>query len=101
MHPVRVAKTWQKATLIDTNLPFEIEMFGSKMYVCVAIRGGTSEFVFEISEMTAALGLFVGYPDLATLEGGGDQFWASERGGRENELIRIEPGADGFVDPGT
>jgi hypothetical protein len=89
------------ATMVEMNAPIQIVMPDSKVYVCVEILEGKPQVVFEISEMTAPLNLFVGYPDLATLESGGGQFWASEQPGMEDESIVIEAGASGFVDAGS
>ena len=91
----------QTATMIGTDVPIEIVMFGTKQYMCVVVPEGVTRVVFDLSEMTAALNLYVGYPDLSTLEAGGEQFWASEHGGRDDESIIIEPGDTGFVDPGS
>jgi hypothetical protein len=91
----------ERVTAVDTNTPLDIVMFGTKQYLCVLVPEGVTRVAFEISETTAALNLFVGYPDLAALEAGGDGFWASERGGSDDESIIIEPGTNGFVDPGT
>jgi len=90
-----------ETTMVATNTPLEIDMFGTKQYLCVMVPEGMAQLTFEISDMTAALNLFVGYPNLSTLEAGGGQFWASERGGRDDESIIIEPGADGFIEPGS
>jgi len=92
----------QLATMVGLNAPVESVMFGTtKQYLCVLIPEGVARIVFELSGMTAGLNLFVGYPDLVTLKAGGDQFWASEQGGRDDELVIIEPGATGFVSPGA
>ena len=87
--------------MVETNSPIDITLFGTKMYVCAMIPEGMTQVSFEISDMSDALNLYVGYPDLSTLEAGGDNFWASENGGRDDELITIEPGDTGFVEPGT
>jgi len=90
-----------ETTMVDATAPLKIDMFGTKQYLCVMVPEGVAQVTFEISAMTAALNLFVGYPDLSTLEAGGDGFWASERGGRDDESIIIEPGSNGFVEPGS
>lgn len=89
------------ATMVEMNVPIDIVMPDSKVFLCVEILEGVGRITFEVSEMTAPLNLFVGYPDLATLESGGGRFWASEQAGRDDEVIVIEPGATGFVDPGS
>jgi len=92
----------QLATMVGLNAPIEASMFGTTtLYLCVLIPDGVTGVAFELSGMTAALNLFVGYPDLATLEAGGGHFWASEQGGRDDESIIIEPDATGSVSPGA
>ncbi len=91
----------EMATMIETNAPIEAVVLGTKLNLCVQVPEGVTRLVFDLSDMTAALNLFVGYPDLSTLEAGGEHFWASERGGRDDETITIEPGPTGFVDPGS
>ena len=89
------------ATMVELDAPIDVVMPDAKVVLRVLIPEGMTEVVFELSEMTAVLNLFVGYPDLATLESGGGQFWASERPGMDNESIVIEPGASGIVDAGS
>lgn len=91
----------QSVTMVELNAPVEAVMFDTKQYLCVLIPEGVARVVFELSGMTAALNLFVGYPNLVTLEAGGDQFWASEQGGRDDESIIIEPDSTGFVSSGA
>ena len=86
--------------MIEFNAPIDAEVVGSKLNLCVEVPEGVTTLVFELTDMTAALNLFVGYPDLGTLEAGGAGFWASERGGRDDESITVEPGVSGFVDAG-
>ena len=90
-----------RATGIETNTPLDITMFGNKQYLCVSVPEGVTGLTFEISELTGGLDLFVGYGDLATLEAGGEGFWASDSGGRDDKSITIEPGPGGFVAAGT
>jgi hypothetical protein len=91
----------QLATLVETGVPIDITMFGAKQYTCVVVPEGVTRLEFEITELTGALNLYVGFPDLATLEAGGEGSWASENGGRDDESIVIESGPTGFVSPGT
>lgn len=89
------------ATMVEMGTPIDITMPDSKAYVCVEILEGRSQIAFELSGMTAPLNLYVGYPDLATLESGGGQFWASEQAGTADESIVIEADESGFVGAGS
>jgi hypothetical protein len=73
---------------------------GEKMYYCVRIPEGTVSVTFQLGEVTADLDLFVGHPDLATVQQGGVWFWSSTVSGVENEVIVVEPARSDSVNPG-
>jgi hypothetical protein len=91
---------------IELGLPVSSEIRGSDQppgeiqYFCVSVPEGTAALTFELSGATADLNLFVGHPDLATVQEGGVWFWSSTESGAEDEVIVVEPALADAVNPG-
>jgi hypothetical protein len=71
-----------------------------RLYFCVEVPSGTIGVAIELSGATADLNLFVGYPDLVTLQEGGLGFWVGEEAGIDGKQVVITPVGEGFVNPG-
>lgn len=79
----------------DDQPPPEREFF------CVFVPEGASSITFELTGMTSDLNLYIGYPDLETVQQGGFMFWFSEEQGVADEVLVIQPAFDEFVEPGS
>ena len=73
---------------------------GERIYYCVEVPDGTTSMTFELTGTTADLNLFVGYPDLATVQNGGVWFWSSMEPDTQAEVILVEPALTDYVNPG-
>jgi hypothetical protein len=71
-----------------------------RKYFCVRVSDGVSSITFELAGATSDLNLYVGYPDLETVQQGGFTFWASDEQGIEDKTILIEPALTDYVNPG-
>ncbi len=69
-----------------------VEDFDDRQYYCIDVPDGAATVTFTLSGLTGDLDLFAGYPDLATVQGGGITFWESRTRGEDDEVIVIEPG---------
>jgi hypothetical protein len=78
----------------DDQLPPE------RMYFCVQVPEGTSSITFELAEMTSDLNLYVGHPDLETVQQGGVWFWSTNERGVEDKVVVVLPGLSDYVNPG-
>jgi hypothetical protein len=67
---------------------------------CVRVSDGVSSITFELAGATSDLNLYVGYPDLETVQQGGFTFWASDEQGIEDKTILVEPALTDYVNPG-
>ena len=96
----------EPAAEIAIGAPVESEVPGvdqpppNRIYFCVQIPEGTTSISVEVSNMTADLNLFMGHPDLATVQGGGVSFWFSQERGTDDKTIVATPGPSGFMLPG-
>ena len=68
------------------------DTFVEDQFFCVDVAAGATTLTIELTGATADLDLFVGYPDMATLQGGGVSFWFSDNRGLGDEIVVIEPG---------
>ena len=71
-----------------------------RKYFCVLVPDGTSSLTFELTEATADLNLYVGHPDLTTVQQGGLWFWSSSERGSGEKVVVIEPVRADYVNPG-
>ena len=70
-----------------------------------------TSITIELTGLTANLDLYVGYPDLETVQGGGTTFWLSDERDTADEIVVVEPGftrgdlggfeQDDYVSPGS
>jgi hypothetical protein len=51
--------------------------------------------------MTSDLNLYVGHPDLETVQQGGLWFWASDDPGTDDEVVVVEPALTDYVNSGS
>lgn len=72
-----------------------------RKFFCVYVPEGTSSITFELTGTTSDLNLYVGYPDLETVQEGGFTFWYSEQEGAADEIIIVQPALKEFVEPGS
>jgi hypothetical protein len=73
----------------------------SREYFCVMIPDGLASLTFELSGMTADLNLYIGYPDLETVQEGGFDFWFTQERGTENKVVVVDRGSSRLVKPGA
>lgn len=87
-----------------TSVEDRVEMdgdFPEDLYFCVDIPGGVSLITVTLSGQEDDLNLYVGYPDLATVQGGGFTFWFSDNNSTDDESVVVEPGFQkDTVEPG-
>ncbi len=103
-----VEECTNEATEITVGSPVTDEIVGSaqppgeRLYFCVEIPTEVTSITFALTGMTADLNLYVGYPDLQTVQEGGFTFWttANERG-TDDKVIVVEPGLAEFVNAGS
>lgn len=94
------------AAEISLGSPVSSEIVGAgqpppeRKYFCVLIPEGASSITFEVTETTSDLNLYVGHPDLETVQQGGVWFWASDERGAEDKVIVVEPALTEYVNPG-
>lgn len=77
------------------------ELPGEVLYFCVEIPDGVSSIEFSLTGMTAGLDLFVGYPNLETVQEGGFTFWFSDERGTDDKVLVVGPGLADFVNAGS
>ncbi len=73
---------------------------GERRYFCVDIPQEVAEFTITLTGATADLNLYVGHPDLESVQDGGLWFWSSVVGGAGDESVRVTPGIGDYVRPG-
>lgn len=93
---VVVERCEDTATGIDVGSSIDgmLEMDGSfleKQFFCVDVADGATTITIALTGMTADLNLYVGYPDMETLRGGGLTFWRSDDKGVGDEVVVLEP----------
>jgi len=105
--PAAVGECADPATEIELGIPISAEVSGhnqpppEKMYFCVLVPDGVSGLSFELTETEAALNLFVGYPDLDTVQNGGFTFWASDEPGAHDKTVLVKPALTDYVQAGS
>ena len=96
----------EPAIEIDLGSPISLEIVGvdqpprERLYFCVQVPDGVASLTFELTEATADLNLYVGYPDLETLQEGGVAFWFSRERGTVDKMVIAGPGIADFMNPG-
>lgn len=94
-------------TEVSFDTPVESEIVGGgepfpHQYFCIVVPNNVPPFTVKITGLTAILNLYVGYPDLDTLQNGGQTFWQSEELGTVDKTATVRPlGSREFVQPGT
>ena len=78
----------------DGQLPID------RKYFCVPIPDGITTITVEVTGMTDTLNLFMGYPDLQTVQEGGLEFWYLEGEGTEDLRLEVQHGRRDYVRPG-
>lgn len=73
----------------------------SREYFCVMVPDGLTTLTFELSDMTADLNLYIGYPDLETVQEGGFDFWFTQERGTENKVVVVDRGSSRLIKPGA
>jgi hypothetical protein len=73
---------------------------GDRRYFCVVIPEGVLSILFELGALTSDLNLYVGHPDIETVQDGGVWFWYSEETGAQDENVLVEAGPSGTVNAG-
>lgn len=95
------------ATELTLGLPLSSETVNDdqpppeREYFCVLIPDGLASITFELSDMTADLNMYIGYPDLETVQNGGFDFWYSDERGVENKVVVVNRGSSRLVKPGA
>ncbi len=90
----------QLGTAVDGSVAGQSQPPPERLYFCVEVPSGTTTVAIELTGATTDLNLFVGYPDLVTLQEGGLGFWVGEEVGIDGKQVVITAPGDGFVDPG-
>lgn len=94
------------AVEIETGTPISSEIVGDgqipvdRKYFCVPIPDGITTITAEVIGMSATLNLFMGHPDLKTIQEGGFEFWYIEGEGTEDLKLEVEHGRRDYVRPG-
>lgn len=78
-------------TAVDGTVDQDKENLG-RQYFCIQVPSGVTMIEIGLTGLTANLDIFVGYPDLETVQGGGVDFWWSDQPGTGDETVAIEPG---------
>ncbi len=71
-----------------------------RKYFCVHVPDGATSITFDLTETTSDLNLYVGHPDLETVQQGGLWFWSSTERGTEDKVVVVEPALADYVNPG-
>ena len=74
---------------------------GDRLYFCVEIPTGVDSFTVSLTGLTANLDLFVGYPDLETLQEGGFGLRLSTAPDTEDEEVTVDIDPDLIWSPGS
>jgi hypothetical protein len=73
---------------------------GERIYFCVQVPDGITKIMFELTEMTSDLNMYVGHPDLETVQNGGIWFWYTDERGIEDKVVVVEPALTDYVNVG-
>jgi hypothetical protein len=96
----------EPASEIELNSPITSEVRGvdqpppERVYFCVLIPDAESSITIELTGTTSDLNLFVGHPDLETVQQGGIWFWSSDQRGVQDKTVVIGPARADHVNPG-
>jgi hypothetical protein len=71
-----------------------------RKYFCVQVPPGVTSLTFELTGTMADLNLYVGFPDLETVQHGGVWLWHTEARGAVDKTIVIEPAPRDYVHVG-
>ena len=85
---------------VEGQVSVEGDTSQSRVYYCVMIPQKTSRAVFELSGTTAPLNLYVGYPDLETVQSGGVLYWSDTGGEEGDKRVVAEMGVRDFLHAG-
>ena len=105
--PESVGQCEAPATEIAIESSFASEILGQdqpppeRKYFCIVIHAGVTSITFELTQTTSDLNLYVGYPDLETLQQGGIWFWSANDRGAEDKVIVVEPVLTDYVNSGA
>lgn len=94
---VQVGECEEPATEIALGSPVSSEIVGNnqppreRKYFCVHAPDGASSITFELTSTTSDLNLYIGHPDLETVQQGGIWFWSSNERGVEDKVVVVEP----------
>ncbi len=104
--PLSIGECEEPATEIALGSPVSSEIVGSNQppreqkYFCVRVPDGASSITFDLTSTTSDLNLYVGHPDLETVQQGGIWFWSTNERGVEDKVIVVEPALTDYVNPG-
>ena len=104
--PPSIEECEEPATEVILGSPVSSEIVGSnqppreRKYFCVRVPDGASSITFELTSTTSDLNLYVGHPDLETVQQGGIWFWSTNERGVEDKVIVVEPALTDYVNPG-
>ncbi len=74
---------------------------GDPLYFCVEIPTGVDSFTVSLTGLTANLALYVGYPDLETLQQGGVGLKSSTANDAEDKEVTVDIDPDLVWSPGS
>lgn len=77
------------------------ETFSEDVFYCVEVPPGSPSVTFELTGLSENLDLYVGYPDMETVQNGGFTFWFSDNDGTADEVAIAMPGLEDHVNPGS
>jgi len=104
--PPSIGECEEPSTEIGLGAPVSSEIVGvdqppgERKYFCVHVPEGVSSITFELSKTTSDLNLYVGHPDLETVQQGGLWFWFSDERGAVDKVVVVEPALADYVNPG-
>lgn len=94
------------AAKISLGSPVSADIVGAdqpppeRKYFCVEVPDGATNIQFELTGMTSDLNMYIGHPDLETVQNGGTWFWYTSERGTEDKVIVVEPALSDYVRPG-
>ncbi len=74
---------------------------GDPLYFCVDIPTGVDSFTVSLTGLTANLALYVGYPDLETVQQGGVGYKSSTANDAEDKEVTVDIDPDRIWSPGS
>lgn len=104
--PPSIGECEEPATEIAIGSPVSSEIVGNnqppseRKYFCVHVPDGAHSITFELTSTTSDLNLYVGHPNLETVQQGGIWFWSSDERGIEDKVVIVEPALADYVNPG-